>query len=177
MTNLEHTKALYEKAELRNLVAMTTGVKGGDHWYICDEDASVAMISANDGVDEELRQPRAELFVHAVNALPVLVAETEELRAKVAAYESDRSELLVKILQRVTDSHEEWKQRWGPNLRITVGKGHPLADSGIEQGHGIEVEVCYDVSIMHEDGTETKIEGERYTVTPIPPDEHEDGDW
>ncbi|MGR6028987.1 hypothetical protein ACS7JX_19065 [Rhodococcus erythropolis] len=87
MTNLEHTKALYEKAELRDLVAMTTGASGGDHWYICDEDASVAMISANDGVDEELRQPRAELFVHAVNALPVLVAETAELRARVAAHE------------------------------------------------------------------------------------------
>ncbi|WP_234551477.1 hypothetical protein [Rhodococcus qingshengii] len=85
--DLVATRALVEKAQVGRLVAATTGVRGGDHWYICDEDASVAMISANDGVDEELRQPRAELFVHAVNALPVMVAETEALRAKVAAHE------------------------------------------------------------------------------------------
>ena len=81
--DFEQTKALYEKAELSNLVAMTTGVKGGDHWYIFDDNESVAMISANDGIDEELRQPRAELFTHAVNTLPALVAEVQQLRARI----------------------------------------------------------------------------------------------
>lgn len=78
---IEKTTALYETAELTNLVAMTTGVKGGDHWYICDDNESVAMISANDGIDEELRQPRAELFAHAVNTLPALVAAVERVQA------------------------------------------------------------------------------------------------
>ena len=63
------------------LVAATTGVKGGDHWYICDDNESVAMIAANDGIDEELRQPRAELFAHAVNTLPALVAAVERVQA------------------------------------------------------------------------------------------------
>jgi len=79
--DVEHTKALYEKAELRNLVAMTTGVRNGDHWYICDDNESVAMIAANDGIDEELRQPRADLFAHAVNNLPALVAAVERVQA------------------------------------------------------------------------------------------------
>ncbi len=79
--DVERTKALAEKAELSNLVAMTTGVKGGDHWYICDDNESVAMIAANDGIDEELRQPRAELFAHAVNAMPALVAAVERVQA------------------------------------------------------------------------------------------------
>lgn len=81
MTNLEHTKALYERAELSNLVAVTSGVRNGDHWYICDDNESVAMIAASDGIDEELRQPRAELFAHAVNTLPALVAAVERVQA------------------------------------------------------------------------------------------------
>lgn len=83
---VEHTKALAEKAQLGHLVAMTTGVRNGDHWYICDENESVAMISANDGIDEELRQPRAELFAHAVNTLPALVAAVERVQALHTPY-------------------------------------------------------------------------------------------
>ncbi|MFD6518131.1 hypothetical protein [Rhodococcus sp. NPDC060176] len=91
--------------------------------------------------------------------------------------ENSQAELLVKILQRIADSHEQWKAKWGPNLRITVGKGNPLRDFGIEKIHGIEVEAGWDSSILHEDGTETKIEGGRFTITPIPPDELEERDW
>lgn len=47
--DVEHTKALAEKAQLGHLVAVTSGVRNGDHWYICDDNESVAMISANDG--------------------------------------------------------------------------------------------------------------------------------
>ena len=81
--DVEHTKALYERAELSNLVAVTSGVRNGDHWYICDDNESVAMIAASDGIDEELRQPRAELFAHAVNTLPALVAAVERVQAQV----------------------------------------------------------------------------------------------
>lgn len=79
--DVEHTKALAEKAQLGYLVAVTSGVRNGDHWYICDDNESVAMIAANDGIDEELRQPRAELFAHAVNTLPALVAAVERVQA------------------------------------------------------------------------------------------------
>lgn len=79
--DVEHTKALAEKAQLGHLVAVTSGVRNGDHWYICDDNESVAMISANDGIDEELRQPRAELFAYAVNNLPALVAAVERVQA------------------------------------------------------------------------------------------------
>lgn len=79
--DVEHTKALAEKAQLGHLVAVTSGVRNGDHWYICDDNESVAMIAANDGIDEELRQPRAELFAHAVNTLPALVAAVERVQA------------------------------------------------------------------------------------------------
>ncbi|MFI8664251.1 hypothetical protein ACIGKR_29940 [Rhodococcus qingshengii] len=79
--DVEHTKALAEKAQLGHLVAVTSGARNGDHWYICDDNESVAMISANDGIDEELRQPRAELFAHAVNTLPALVAAVERVQA------------------------------------------------------------------------------------------------
>ncbi|UUE23829.1 hypothetical protein LRQ08_21625 [Rhodococcus qingshengii] len=90
---------------------------------------------------------------------------------------TSQAELLVKILQKITDNHEQWKAKWGPNLRITVGKGNPLRDFGIEKIHDIEVEASWDTSILHEDGTETKIEGAAYTVTPIRDCELEEGDW
>ncbi|WP_261949233.1 hypothetical protein [Rhodococcus sp. T9N] len=91
--------------------------------------------------------------------------------------DASQGEQLVKILQKITDSHEQWKEKWGPNLRITVGKGNPLRDFGIEKIHDIEVEASWDTSILHEDGTETKIEGGRYTVTPIPSEELEEDWW
>jgi len=87
---IEQTTALYEKAQLTNLVAMTSGVRNGDHWYICDDNESVAMIAANDGVDEELRQPRAELFAHAVNAMPALVVAVERVQALHKPYNFGR---------------------------------------------------------------------------------------
>ena len=42
--------------------ALTSGRRGGDHWYLTSADEMVALISANDGIDEDLRQPTAELL-------------------------------------------------------------------------------------------------------------------
>jgi hypothetical protein len=61
------------------ITARTTGVKGGDHWYLVADREAVAWISANDGEDEELRQPRAELIAASVNALPRIEAALTEL--------------------------------------------------------------------------------------------------
>ncbi|AMS03873.1 hypothetical protein SEA_BAXTERFOX_63 [Gordonia phage BaxterFox] len=45
--------------------AVGSGVRNGDHWYVCEDDEAIAMISANDGSDEHLRQPRAEFIAAA----------------------------------------------------------------------------------------------------------------
>lgn len=53
--------------------AVTTGVRGGGHWYLVNADEAVAHVSANDGVDEDQRGPTAILLdrlSHAVD--PVL---------------------------------------------------------------------------------------------------------
>lgn len=68
--------------------AATTGVRGGDHWYVCNSGESVAQIAANDGIDEEQREPRARLIVAAVNALPVLLDELDAARATLRRVEA-----------------------------------------------------------------------------------------
>ncbi|QWY79524.1 hypothetical protein SEA_BOYNAMEDSUE_63 [Gordonia phage BoyNamedSue] len=45
--------------------AVGSGVRNGDHWYVCEDDEAIAMILANDGSDEHLRQPRAEFIAAA----------------------------------------------------------------------------------------------------------------
>ncbi|MGB3362037.1 MAG: hypothetical protein WA972_04390 [Rhodococcus qingshengii] len=108
--DVERTKALAEKAQLGHLVAVTSGVRNGDHWYICDDNESVAMIAANDGIDEELRQPRAELFAHAVNTLPALVAEVQQLRARitVAAEYHRQKNSTTSTKDFCTECDQEW---------------------------------------------------------------------
>jgi hypothetical protein len=41
---------------------LTSGVEGGDHWYVMAEDESILSISANDGTDEVYRRPTAGLI-------------------------------------------------------------------------------------------------------------------
>ena len=89
---------------------------------------------------------------------------------------------LFKILKRIEDSHEEWKRRYGPKLVITVGRGNALGELGVEYVHGIRIDHSYDVSIMHEDGSLTPVEGSRFTVnvdTEYDPDDYdsEDSFW
>ncbi len=43
--------------------AFTGGVAHGDHWYVIADNQSIALISANDGSDEEHRGPTANLIV------------------------------------------------------------------------------------------------------------------
>lgn len=59
-------RAMAEAATPGPWSAATTGVRGGDHWYVVDADESIAHISANDGINEEQRQPDAE-FIAAWN--------------------------------------------------------------------------------------------------------------
>lgn len=59
---------------------ITTGVAGGDHWHIIEDDESVAMVSARDGIDEELRQPRAVFIAAAPRLVRGFLADLENLR-------------------------------------------------------------------------------------------------
>lgn len=59
---------------------ITTGVAGGDHWYIIEDDESIAMVSANDSSDEELREPRAVFIAAAPSLVRGLLADLESLR-------------------------------------------------------------------------------------------------
>ena len=42
---------------------LTSGVEGGDHWYVMAERESILSISANDGTDEVYRRQTAGLIV------------------------------------------------------------------------------------------------------------------
>ena len=78
-------RALAEKATPGPWTALTTGRAGGDHWYICDSGEAIAWISANDGENEDQRQPDAE-FIAAVSpdVVLALLDEITTLRAEVA---------------------------------------------------------------------------------------------
>lgn len=58
--------------------AETTGVAGGDHWYVCDEGEAIASISCNDGTNEDQREPDAEFIAHSRADIPALLAAVRE---------------------------------------------------------------------------------------------------
>lgn len=85
--------------------AVTTGRAGGDHWYVCGEGESIASISAQDGINEDQRQPDAA-FIAAANPARVLrlIAENRDLSERLAqAYRDEvlahdeRDALAVKV--------------------------------------------------------------------------------
>lgn len=59
--------------------ALTTGRAGGDHWQVCDQDQSVALIHASDGEDEERREPDAAFIAAARTDVPALLAIIDRL--------------------------------------------------------------------------------------------------
>lgn len=50
------------------------GVGGGDHWYLFANDEAVAYISANDGSDEEHREPTARLIAALSRTMDPMIA-------------------------------------------------------------------------------------------------------
>lgn len=58
--------------------AETTGVAGGDHWYVCDEGEAIASISCNDGTNEDQREPDAEFIAHSRTDIPALLVAVRE---------------------------------------------------------------------------------------------------
>jgi hypothetical protein len=60
--------------------AITSGPSGGDHWYVCDDGESIALIHASDGEDEDSREPDAQFIAHARTDVPALLNEVARLR-------------------------------------------------------------------------------------------------
>lgn len=71
--DLDAAQALVDAATPGPWSAISSGVANGDHWYICDEGESIAMISANDGVNEGQREPDAEFIAQARTLVPALI--------------------------------------------------------------------------------------------------------
>ena len=67
--------------------ALTTGRASGDHWYIVDDGEALAYITANDGSDEEQREPNAR-YMAAVSPDVVLA-----LLDRIAELEADATDI------------------------------------------------------------------------------------
>lgn len=78
ITKLE---ALRDEAFDGPWTARGSGVRNGDHWYVIADDEAIAYISANDGQDEGLRQPTAELIATMHRTIEVQLAVMLEARA------------------------------------------------------------------------------------------------
>lgn len=79
----DHARELLEGIETPRWTALTTGVASGAHWFVVDPyGLAVAHISANDGEDEHLRQPRASLIAAAPELIRDLLAALETAEAE-----------------------------------------------------------------------------------------------
>lgn len=58
----------------------TTGVRGGDHWFVAAHGEAIAHIASNDGCNEAQREPDATFICHARTDVPALLAEVQRLR-------------------------------------------------------------------------------------------------
>lgn len=60
--------------------AAGTGTRGGDHWYVIADGEAIAWVAANDGGNEDEREPIARAIVLARSLLrPALVGAREAL--------------------------------------------------------------------------------------------------
>lgn len=87
--DIDRIRELEAKATPGPWTAVTTGVRGGDHWYVCDEGESIAHISANDGINEDQRQPDAEFIAAARTAVPALLSALDDRDARIAELEAE----------------------------------------------------------------------------------------
>lgn len=91
--DLDDIQARADAATEGPWTAHTAGERGGDHWYICDEGESIAHVSANDGVNEDQREPDAEFIAHAREDVPALIARVRELETKNTTLGVERARL------------------------------------------------------------------------------------
>lgn len=81
------------------------GVGGGDNWYLFANDESVAYISANDGSDEEQREPTARLIAalsrtveHQIALMRSAIREYERWHGAVEQWANEAYRLARAIL-------------------------------------------------------------------------------
>lgn len=58
--DLDDLKAKALKATPGPWGALSTGVRNGDHWHVCDAGESIALVAANDGAPDDRRRENAE---------------------------------------------------------------------------------------------------------------------
>ena len=112
MSTLDEIKARVEGHAPGPWVACTSGRSGGDHWHICANDEAIAHISANDGYDEEQRQPNAELIAAAPKLLDALETVEALHRPLEATYFSADDEFSVTVCGTCFSEAEEIPERY-----------------------------------------------------------------
>lgn len=75
--NTKRLRALAEAATPGPWEAVTTGVRGGDHWYVTAEDEAILHVSSQDGDNEGQREPLAT-YIAEIDP-PTLIALLDEL--------------------------------------------------------------------------------------------------
>lgn len=103
MSVQDKARRLLEAIGDKRWQAFTTGEAGGDHWHVLEDGQAIAHISANDGTDEELRQPRAEFIAAAPKLVRELLAEDEKWRL----YARSNLEWAERVERRANDLDEE----------------------------------------------------------------------
>ena len=81
MTTLDQIQARADAATAGPWQARTAGTANGDHWYICGTEEAIAYVSAQDGINEDQREPDAEFIAQAREDVPKLVAALRAVEA------------------------------------------------------------------------------------------------
>ncbi|MHA4848791.1 hypothetical protein L1080_004485 [Rhodococcus sp. MSC1_016] len=93
--DLDAAQTLADAATPGPWTAITSGIANGDHWYICDGGESIAMISANDGINEDQREPDAEFIAQARTLVPALIDACRTLLDAASAGIAAESKLMT----------------------------------------------------------------------------------
>ena len=79
--DLDALEALARQATPGPWQALSTGVRGGNHWYIVDDGAALAYATKNDGDPDDKCQENAE-YIAAANPSAVLTLIADLRRAQ-----------------------------------------------------------------------------------------------
>lgn len=118
-------RALCDAATAGPWEAQTTGVRGGDHWYVCTTDEAIAHISANDGSNEDQRQPDAEFIAAARTLVPALLdalaaAEDRARKAEAAVQRVEAIHVPAAIYGTCDCDNSLWEHDYPPPGHIEV---------------------------------------------------------
>jgi len=98
--------------------ALGTGRAGGDHWYVCDENQSLASIACNDGENEDQREPDAVFIARAREDVPALLDEVDRLRAALAEVAKHQEDMADSLDDSIT--HEQIHEQLLIGMRLAA---------------------------------------------------------